>query len=373
MIVDDLTFELIDPIASIDTNGTPTYALGPLGTALSSPTDSTRALSFALKKSLNPRAVIKSCEFRNLNRDIELRGSLSCLIENNRFLAQHGNLSIRGTGAGGLPNVGIWSFINASGLAGGLIEGVTENTQVIGNYFNGYVDLPEDDVQYTPSAKDGFVFGHSAGWLIADNVVKNFTFEGIIFPGSIGDVISSLSPSEQQRFLSIPTIIFGNKVEQDWPINGGWGIRCDIGNVLIANNIIQMNAAYGSSGIIRNPSGIFTRLLEAAEKSENPKIIANYVYFPLGGEGITVTASKGHVTVKDNTVLFETLLEDSGSGFTQYGIHAAYVPSGTIANNSIILLESLTNIVASAGVGSIADLHSVGIIDQQNSYIMRTI
>jgi hypothetical protein len=250
--------------------------------------------------------------------------------------------------------------MNDAGLSD-ISEGITENIHVVGNYFNGYANIPDCGDIFL-KGKDGLVYGRCAGWQISDNIIKNFGYEGI-FVSPISNAVDQLSLEEREHYTWMPNVIAGNLVGHQMYGGGYNGIRCNAENVLVANNNIQLNSHVREDSTIGNAHGI-TISQNGQGHIRDATIIDNNITLPYGGFGISVSCCTNGLIIKDNVIKFGTLLEQNGSGLSQYAIRCGYCwGAALVENNCIMLDDSLTNIVANTEAATVSDLHSVGILD----------
>ena len=166
----------------------------------------------------------RNCRFEGFSTALSLSGCKNVLIENNVFEAPMGHDNAQDNTA---PAVFIWMADNANGQC--------YDIRIINNTANGFTGIDINNT-VTKRPMDGFVYGSGYGILISGNVTRNLCEEHI-----------AVSPNVMYPNLNYPVLITNNMFHQGLPvgcmrspgvvIQSNYGIRTDISNVIISNNV----------------------------------------------------------------------------------------------------------------------------------------
>lgn len=167
---------------------------------------------------------VKNCRFEGFSTAISLSGVKGALIESSVFESPLGHDNAQDNTA---PAVFIWMADNANGQC--------YDVRIINNTANGFTGT---DITTTATKRpmDGFVYGTGYGILIFGNITRNFCEEHV-----------AISPNVSFLTLNYPVLIVNNMFYQTLPIGcmrspgvpiqSNYGVRTDISNVTISNNI----------------------------------------------------------------------------------------------------------------------------------------
>jgi len=166
----------------------------------------------------------RNCRFEGFSTALSLSGCKNVLIENNVFEAPMGHDNAQDNTA---PAVFIWMADNMNGQC--------YDIRIINNTVNGFTGT---DINSTVTKRpmDGFVYGTGYGIMVSGNITRNLCEEHI-----------AVSPNVMYPNLNYPVLITSNIFYQSLPvgcmrspgvpIQSNYGIRTDISNVIISNNI----------------------------------------------------------------------------------------------------------------------------------------
>jgi len=168
--------------------------------------------------------IFSNCKFEGFSTALSLSGCKNVLIENNVFNAPLGHDNAQDNTA---PAVFIWMADNANGQC--------YDIRVVNNVANGFTGT-DINATVTKRPMDGFVYGSGYGILVSGNITRNLCEEHI-----------AVSPNVMYPNLNYPVLITNNMFYQGLPtscmrspgvpIQSNYGIRTDISNVVISNNI----------------------------------------------------------------------------------------------------------------------------------------
>lgn len=168
--------------------------------------------------------------FDGFGADIVLQGCINTLISNNRFYSYNGRDSATNP-AGVGPCVSIWAMSTPT-------MGMVKNSIVTNNIFDGYSGRNglEVDAPISRQTKDGSIYSKWIGLVFSNNIVRNFSFEGIGVGGPY------------EGYAEYPLVISNNTFDANLPDNAiifgepqfiSWAIRVDAHHVIITGNIIK--------------------------------------------------------------------------------------------------------------------------------------
>ena len=176
---------------------------------------------------------LTGCRFEGFSNAVGGQGVKGWNINKNIFNAPKGHDDAKNDSE---PAVFLWFYDNSNGYC--------TDVRIAGNTADGYSGSGPISGLITKRAMDGFVYGTGYGFTITNNKTMNFSEEHY-----------ALAPKATFKDDTSHTLIENNHMDGTIPPgsmddNGSkkhlsnYGIRCDISNVVIHNNVIR-NYTYG--------------------------------------------------------------------------------------------------------------------------------
>jgi hypothetical protein len=242
----------------------------------------------------------RECVFENFRRGIQASGVNGLTVSGCRFITSMARQDILAQS----PFVGIWCFVNAFGQ--------TSNVNVVGNIYDGFTG---SDIN-GKIAGDGFVYGLSRGWVVANNTILRPRAEGIYVNSRGG-----------YELTSYPISITGNTILAT--LGSG-----EADNFTVGIRVDDSNATIGNNSLVDVVTGIFvgdgTNALRNIAIGDNSISLRN---FNTTGEqdGIFVNLAS-EVSICGNVVVLPS--SNTGTG-TIKGIYLAQTTRATVSNNYV--------------------------------------
>jgi len=175
---------------------------------------------------------ISNCYFQGFTLALCGMGINGWSVTQNFFGAPHGHDD---AGNNSNPAVFLWCFDNASGKC--------VNVSITNNTADGYTGSVPMSALVTHRPMDGFVYGTGYGFTITGNTTRDFCEEQYLLQpkNSNPDDASTTLISNNYLDCSLPA---GTANSDGSPHQSNYGIRCDISNATITNNIL-VNYTFG--------------------------------------------------------------------------------------------------------------------------------
>lgn len=247
------------------------------------------------------------------------------------------------------PNVGIWLFNNFP-------YGTAVDIEIAKNLYDGCSSgALIKAVAFM--CGDGLVFGRVFHGMIHDNVIRRFSFEGILISRNVQLGIGSTQPTVIENNTIDATQVVGDVFG-----GGQWGIRCDDDGTIINRNtivnamvgILVYGADYNSNvanvtitmnSVSMSSTGNHSMTFGiGAFLASNIKIDSNTVTFPGGMEntgqevyGIVLTGGENGGRLLSTPVVSRNVLIGTANSTTKRltGIFWQWVGTATVNTNQI--------------------------------------